>query len=381
LRLPPTTNKNGLVHAQVAIAGAGPAGCAAALTLLHSGISVILLDGSHLPLQRGEILPGSVRALLETLRVWPNFLELDPVPIMQILSAWGSPSMWVNDLSLHPFGCSWAIQRDAFDQMLREAAITAGAVYLRASLRAARHHKGSWLTQGRALTRSECAVSNFVVDATGKVSAFARAMGVEKRRVDRLLALSTVLEAGHNAFSFSHVLSVETCPNGWWYSTPLPNSQLTLSFLTDPGELSTQTQYRVQRWQHALEGCRFIKEQLRLCGPVATVNVSPAFSASLERFCGQGWLAVGDAASSVDPLCGAGVARALEAGIECAKCIQASLDGRTDAMQAYEAKERRAFVNAEKMRAFEYAREAQWPNQPFWKSRKALNTIETPTFG
>jgi flavin-dependent dehydrogenase len=364
---------------QVAIISAGPAGCAAALTLLHSGISVLLLDGSHVPLERGEILPGSVRALLETLRVWPNFVELNPVPINQILSLWGSSSIWVNDLSLHPFGCSWAIHRNAFDHMLREAAITAGAVYLRASFRAARRHKNEWLIQARVSTRSEdavYAVSTFVVDASGKVSAFARAMGVEKRRIDRLMALSTVLDTGHFAFSFSHALSVETCANGWWYSTPLRNSQLAFSFLTDPGELRTEEPYRVQEWQRALEGCRFIKEQLRLCSPVSTVNVTPAFSASLQRFYGQGWLAVGDAASSVDPLCGAGVARALETGIKSAKCIQTSFDGRLDAMQDYEIRERRVFINAERMRELEYTRESQWPSRGFWRSRRNGNTAD-----
>jgi flavin-dependent dehydrogenase len=259
--------------------------------------------------------------------------------------------------------------------MLREAAITAGAMYLRASLRAADRHKNEWLINARASTCTEYAVSNFVVDATGKVSAFARALGVPKHRADRLMALSTVLDTRHNAFSFSHALSVETCANGWWYSTPLPNSQLTLCFLTDPGELSTRKSYRAQGWQRALGGSRFVKEQLRFCGPITSVNTAAAFSASLECLCGQGWSAVGDAASSVDPLCGAGVARALESGIECAKCIQASLDGSSDAMHDYEIKERRVFLNAEKMRAFEYARETQWPHHRFWEVRKTAILI------
>jgi flavin-dependent dehydrogenase len=332
-------------------------------------------------MRRGEILPGSVRALLETLRLWPNFVDLDPVPITHILSSWGRSSIWVNDLSLHPFGCSWAIQRDAFDRMLRNESIAAGAVYLRASFRAASRHENEWVIHARKSTRIEYAVSNFLVDATGKVSAFARALGIAKRRLDKLVALSTVVHTSHKSFSLSHALSLETCPNGWWYSAPLPNSQLTFCFLTDPGEFSTCKSSRVEEWRRALSGSRFMKEQLRFCTPIKSVEITAAFSASLERSSGEGWSAVGDSASSVDPLCGAGVARALESGIECARCIRASMDNCIDALHGYEMRERRLFLNAETMRAFEYSRETQWPQHRFWAARRASNIDMTHTAG
>ena len=106
-----------------------------------------------------------------------------------------------------------------------------------------------------------------------------------------------------------------------------------------------------------------------------SVNVMPAFSASLSCLYGDGWTAVGDAASSVDPLCGAGMARALESGIDCAKCIGTTFHGRVNAMQDYEIKQRKVFTNADNMRLREYTREAQWQNNQFWISRRNGNSV------
>jgi hypothetical protein len=64
-----------------------------------------------------------------------------------------------------------------------------------------------------------------------------------------------------------------------------------------------------------------------------------------------------------------------KAELKCAKCIRARLNGDAGIMQRCEMKERRLFLNAEKMRTFEYARETQWPHHRFWEARKTAILI------
>jgi 2-polyprenyl-6-methoxyphenol hydroxylase-like FAD-dependent oxidoreductase len=87
------------------------------------------------------------------------------------------------------------------------------------------------------------------------------------------------------------------------------------------------------------------------------------------RITGAGWLAVGDAACSFDPLSSHGVTWALESGLAAARALDASFRGDRRALDDYADRVEAAFHNYLQARADFYGRERRWPDSPFWRRR------------
>ena len=84
------------------------------------------------------------------------------------------------------------------------------------------------------------------------------------------------------------------------------------------------------------------------------------------------WLAVGDAALSVDPISGSGVVRALRTAEAGAAAAIAFLEHGADrAIAAYEADRDAECGDYLQERALYYGLERRWRNQPFWQRRLA----------
>ena len=87
------------------------------------------------------------------------------------------------------------------------------------------------------------------------------------------------------------------------------------------------------------------------------------------------WLAVGDAAATVDPLSSQGILKALRGGIFASYAIGDRLRGDTGALARYA-----RWVAAEHdgdgvARATVYGRERRWADAPFWRRRLTLRTL------
>ena len=83
----------------VAIVGAGPAGCATAISLrTHSPVlSIQMIEQADYETTRpGEVLPGIARGVLENLGIWETFQHERWRPVYAIASAWGAPVLREN---------------------------------------------------------------------------------------------------------------------------------------------------------------------------------------------------------------------------------------------------------------------------------------------
>jgi len=97
-----------------------------------------------------------------------------------------------------------------------------------------------------------------------------------------------------------------------------------------------------------------------------------ASGARLERFAGDGWLAVGDAALAFDPLSSQSLFDALYTGLRGAEAIAADLAGEGGAPEARTAyAERLESVRAAYRRHLHlyYRAETRWRDRPFWARR------------
>lgn len=302
------------MRSRVAIVGSGPTGCAAAIALARAGAAVVLLgDGRD---GVGEQLHPAARPLLERLGIGCLTGQLDCVGVR---AAWGTDELHVQDFVGHPFGNGWLLDRASFGASLRRAAADAGAEL---------HPPSRLLGLTRARTASSggarwtleledgALACDFVVDATGRSGAVVRRLGVARRRFDRQVALVGWLAAREDTDDVDATLTVETTADGWWYGCRLPGRRR-VAGLIGMGRLPAGA------WEQRLRATRHLAPLLR--GHV--VERPPAFfaagSALLERCFGDGWLALGDAAASYDPLASRGLVGALAGGLEAATLVGA----------------------------------------------------------
>jgi flavin-dependent dehydrogenase len=89
----------------------------------------------------------------------------------------------------------------------------------------------------------------------------------------------------------------------------------------------------------------------------------------LERPAGKGWLAVGDAALSFDPLSSQGLLNGLFTGLAAAEAANRYLRGAAHALTEYLQVIRGIRDAYQRHLALWYAAETRWPEAPFWQRR------------
>ncbi len=345
----------------MAVVGAGPAGCAAAIILAGHGASVVVFEATAYDGPRiGETLPPEVRLPLDRLGAWDRFEAAGHLASPGILAAWGQAEPYANDFILNPHGPGWRVDRNRFDAMLADRAAEAGAVVqtgtaVRACLRTG---DGRWelaATRGGAPSRIS---ARFLVDATGRASAFGRGLGARRVVHDRMVALVGFVAQAAGTTEDRRAL-IEATETGWWYSGLLPGGGMVLAFHTDAGPgLRT-------RWAGALALADRTAARTGGGGLVGAVRVVPAGSHRADPVAGDGWLAAGAAAAAHDPVCGRGVHWALESGIAGAEAVVAGAGA-----AAYAGEMGARFDRYLAVRSHYYRAEARWPDAPFWQRRR-----------
>lgn len=293
---------------RVAIVGAGPAGCAAAVALRGAGAHVFLIgDGRD---GVGEQLAPEARPLLERLGLLPLEGHLDCVGVR---SAWQTSALAEHDYLFRPFGSGWLLDRRTFGAQLRSRAVAAG-VELRQPARITALRRARCWRLSLAAEEIDC---DWILDASGRRAEVARRLGVRRRRYDRQFAVvGWVLTRIDDEDA---TLTVESVDDGWWYSGRLPNRRRIAAWIgSGRPDLSS--------WETRLRATRHIAPLLRDCRRVGPLVVRPAESSILEQTCGPGWIAVGDAAAAYDPISARGLVAALESGLAAADLVGASDD-------------------------------------------------------
>lgn len=318
--------------AGLVVVGGGPAGAAAAVTARAAGLEVELYAAAPPSRMRpGESLPPGGEQLVVEIFGDRGFRPEDHRRAYGNRSTWGSEELESADFMFNPFGPGWHLERAAFDATLLEAARSLGVrVFERAAPRRIS--------------------APFVIDATGRPSRVARARGARRNRLDRLVAVVSLLEsAGDDDDSTTTVAAAE---NGWWYTTPLTGGRRIAAFLTDADLLPAPTPPS----QLGLSGYR----------PVGEPFVTDAATSHLDAIAGPGWLAVGDAAVAFDPLSSQGIVTALLMGREAGRVVsgEQTPEGYTESYETL-------LQEHLEVKTAYYESEARWPSAAFWARRSA----------
>lgn len=364
----------------VVVVGGGPAGTALALTLLHySGLSVAVVERTGYGEPRiGEALSPGVRGLLEYLKVWDRFVAAGHEPSYGTSAAWGSREVATRDFLFSPFGTGWHLDRRRFDAMLAGAVEEAGGTVWRRARAASceRTAGGLWRLAVGSDGEAQPVEARFLVDATGRSAALARRLGSERQFLDRLVGLAGVVRFDAEPPADTFTL-VETCELGWWYSARLPGAELVVALMSDSDLVHVHGLAAVETWWRHLGATKATRERIgagRLAGPL---HVHAAHSGRLEPLVADGWLAVGDAACSHDPLSASGIARALDSGIHAARALDALLKkGDIALLAAYDLRLRQSFDLYCETWARYYQVEQRWPAATFWRRRHGLLVLD-----
>lgn len=365
-------------HFQAVIIGGGIGGGATALALARAGQRVAVIERvASVEWKAGEGLPAQCKPLLQRLGVWERFLAEKHLPSYGKRSAWGSARLAESDSIFDVHGPGWQLDRRKFEQMLRSAAQEAGAIWFCPTqihgppLRVA----GIWRLLVGDGDKREGLTAEVVVDATGPASWFAARQGVRRARYDRLVAVTSLLSP-RKPPSDARTL-VEAVAGGWWYSALLPDGKVAAIYLTDADLLPGQQLKTAAGWWEWLSQTRHTRRLLETsgCQVVAGPRLVSAVSSSLTAMSGDSWLAVGDAATSFDPLSSQGMMNALANSIMAAQAILERGDG--SAFQQYESNLRRAYREYLAHHRDYYALEQRWPESPFWRRRATAHPFAT----
>lgn len=337
----------------------------------NPALTVAVLERSGYDKPRiGETLPANARPLMEQLGVWSAFVQSGHLPAHGTSAAWDSSTLQANESFFRLHGHGWHLDRCAFDAMLAEAALQRGA-RLRTHTRVQDCRQQSdqrWQLTARAREDGPWRLSaRFVVDATGRLAWFARQQGAERIVHDQLTAVAVLFEVEPDGVD-TYAL-VETFPSGWWYSALLPAGRMMVMCMSDADLVRQQRLMTPARWLAQTYQATHTWNRLQTAQPLERPRVYPAHTQRLQPVAGAGWLAVGDAASTFDPLSSQGIYKALRSGIFASYAILDWFQGQPAGLKRYADLHASEFEQYRTTWASYYAREQRWPHAPFWQRR------------
>ena len=356
----------------VVVVGGGVAGTSAALTLARAGLSVCVLERTRYEQWRpGETLSPLVHAEFQRLGVPLPESDGECIPSHGIEAAWGSEQPRFHSFITNPYGGGWHVDRQRFDALLSRHAEEHGVTVLRhTSAVRLEPEPGTWRVHAED-PRAEPLVltCDAVVDATGRASHLARQCGARRHKVDALCSVSALLAMPPG---MEQTLLVESTALGWWYAAPLPGHRVLVSLLSDADLLTRAGAFRPSGWSMLLSATRHLRERVGPLRETPRLHVRPCETSGLEPCAGERWVAVGDAASALDPLSSGGILKALRSVRQGAEALQALLGGDGTATSRYARAQASEFARYLTARHDHYATEQRWADSPFWRRRQPL---------
>lgn len=361
----------------VLIVGGGPAGAAAAISLLQYGkdISVTIVEQSDLDTQRvGEHVSAGIFGLLDYLQLKRTDFGVDCfVPTYGNTSYWGIDQPVLRDAIFTTEAASYQLDRMQFDlTMLQHVSDKGGHVFPRTKCtQFTQTDQGGWEVQLRHPDRGRFGIrARFLIDASGRQAFVCRKIGVGTKKDDCLMGVGAFFHFGEGR-SLAHNVMLETVENGWWYSATLSQDTMTVVFFSDADIISKHGYHTTAGWTELLQSTRQVKQLVQ--GAFANEglwvrNAHTQISHCPDR---QAFLAVGDAAVAFDPISSMGIGFAITSACQAAAIVLHELSTPDpQRILAYQHDLERHFTQYQALRRKIYGHERRWPASAFWQRRQ-----------
>jgi flavin-dependent dehydrogenase len=290
------------------------------------------------------------------------------VPSYGTAGAWGTDQLVRRDFIWTGRGQGLHLDRNGFDQTLAACLANFGsAPRIATQVRDVTRHDDYWTVQLESPNGLQHVGARIIVDATGRQARIARRLGAERVVTDRLVGLVCHLDLPDG--QGERTTLVETVPEGWWYTAPLPHGKAVAALMTDADLLRGLRIRTAADFVAALSATQHVATRLEGAIALSDPRVFPAESHVLHPPCGQGWIAAGDAACAFDPLASLGIGYALSSGIQAARIAEQWLHGQDGLAQAYST-DIAGHAGVYRAQSGElYRAERRWPDAPFWQRR------------
>lgn len=375
----------------VLVIGGGPGGSTAAALLARNGLKVLLLERETFPRYHiGESLLASCQSTLKLSGAYDKVAAHGFTVKRGGIILWGS-DRWLLDWNkmVDPNIWSWQVDRAEYDEiLLRNAAEKGAEVIESAAVRRIvfegdRAVAAEWtqLKDGAQTGPVNTVKFDYVIDASGRSGVLSQQQFKMRKSHDVFQniaiwgywtgakLLPETPEGGINVVS---------SPDGWWWHIPLADGRYSVGLVTHKTKFAqarqdygTLEKYYLDRL-NTVEAMKIVTEGATYHGPV---RAEQDYSYVSDRFCGPGYMLVGDAACFLDPLLSTGVHLAQYSAMIGAAAILSVRKGEVgegEAWNFFEYVYRRAYTRMLVLVSRMYER-YQGADDYFWNAQKLVH--------
>ena len=308
----------------VAIVGAGPAGCAAASVLAENGLKVTLIDRAQFPRDKvcGDVASPLALTCLRRLGLGPWIdagtfarprglvLHFQAAPCIQVEQGPDLPRLGT------------VIPRRELDRALLEHALARGITFLDQTNALGATTDGRGVTVECATRNGRCAVQARVVLAgDGSTAPFSRRLGLVRERPN-VIGIRTYVRADRPDLDAYHTFFLPNLLPGYGWIFPVASGLLNAGVCIPTSTLHK----REAKLKEILSDFLASHHARQVIGTYRQIEPARAHALRMpglrpDQLVAERALAMGDAASMANPLSGEGIGPALESGILAAEQV------------------------------------------------------------
>jgi flavin-dependent dehydrogenase len=321
----------------VLVVGGGPAGSTIAALLAQKGRHVVVLEKDRFPrFHIGESLLPLNLPLFDRLGVADEVNRIGVYkPGAEVISDEHAQAT-IFRFGHNPYlsiAHSYHVRRADFDKLLLDNSSRLGATVLEGTRVTEVEFGADGCSRVTAVGPDgapEAWVPRFLVDASGRDTLLLRRLGL--KRVDKHNNTAAVFGHFRNVprrnGSAEGMITMHLFRHGWFWMIPLPDDVMSVGMVGTRSFFRTRTEDLNSFFARTVAASPSVAERMINAEPVGPLVATGNYSYDSQRFAGDGYILIGDAAAFIDPLFSSGVMMAMGGAAFGAEAVDAWLDDR-----------------------------------------------------
>ncbi|WP_112263248.1 NAD(P)/FAD-dependent oxidoreductase [Lentzea terrae] len=377
-----------LANYDVVVIGGGPGGSMSGTLLADYGKRVLILEAEKFPRYHiGESLLSGTAELMQRIGVLDRIENDGYIKKHGVEWVWGENrepwTVYFKDALAMPYDYGYQVERGEFDKLLLDNARTHGAE-VREEHRVTDFTIGedgdSTVTFQGPDGVSTTVRTRWIVDSSGQGGLVTKRLHEQSwdPYLKNLAVWSYWTGAERPPGLDSGNTFLPTFDEGWWWFIPLREDRTSIGMVVDSKVVHENRGAGMEAYYlDCLSRTPELAKRLEGAQRVDKIHVARDWSYSYDRFSGDGYIAVGDAACFIDPLFSTGVHLAMLSGFLAAVTVNTILDqtGVTaaDALRFYETAYRKEFARLRAQVYFLYGGHGSTKDSYFWHARSQFD--------